>query len=145
MTSSQPRYLFTVDLHSPYVDCAWNVLHYLCVSSLQSQLGLLLKEAFGGNSVCTLILTASPSSFSRSQTRATLQFGHKCRKLHNRSISCTLPPAFLAGVVSDRFSRLPAMRFTTIDTLLSFSTPELQRWRFQLLVRCRRPHPSFPM
>jgi hypothetical protein len=102
-TPACPSLLVAVDaspLPSHAVRCVWLGRHLphrvRCLwLSLQSQLGLLLREAFGGNAVTTLVVTASPSSANRSATRYALRFGLKCRKIVNSSVGgavLTPPP-----------------------------------------------------
>mmetsp|Transcript_42159 Transcript_42159/g.127906 ORF Transcript_42159/g.127906 Transcript_42159/m.127906 type:complete len:1293 (-) Transcript_42159:43-3921(-) len=48
-----------------------------------SKLTRVLREAFGGNCVTTLMLNASSSSYSISETIVTIRFGQRCRRVHN--------------------------------------------------------------
>ena len=54
----------------------------------KSKLTRVLRHAFGGRCSTTMILTGSPSSFSISETIATIRFGQKCRRVTNRPQVC---------------------------------------------------------
>eukprot|EP00984_Skeletonema_dohrnii_P030245 scaffold21600_cov138-Skeletonema_dohrnii-CCMP3373.AAC.2 len=49
----------------------------------QSKLTRLLRDAFGGNCRTSIILTASPASYSIAESIRTMKFGHLCRSVKN--------------------------------------------------------------
>ncbi|KAK1748240.1 kinesin family protein [Skeletonema marinoi] len=49
----------------------------------QSKLTRLLRDAFGGNCRTSIILTASPASYSIAESIRTMKFGHLCRSVMN--------------------------------------------------------------
>ena len=49
----------------------------------QSKLTRLLRDAFGGNCRTSIILTASPASYSIAESIRTMKFGHTCRSVTN--------------------------------------------------------------
>ena len=49
----------------------------------QSKLTRLLRDAFGGNCRTSIILTASPASYSIAESIRTMKFGHLCRNVKN--------------------------------------------------------------
>ena len=53
----------------------------------RSKLTRILRAALGGDCVTSVVLTASPSSYSQSETLATVRFGQSCRRI------CNIPAA----------------------------------------------------
>jgi hypothetical protein len=49
----------------------------------ESKITSLLREAFGGNFKTTVLITASPASYSISETISAIRLGHRCRKIMN--------------------------------------------------------------
>jgi hypothetical protein len=53
------------------------------VSYSESKITSLLRDAFGGNCKTTVVITASPASYSISETIAAIRLGYRCRKILN--------------------------------------------------------------
>ncbi len=49
----------------------------------ESKITSLLRDAFGGNCKTTVVITASPASYSISETIAAIRLGYRCRKILN--------------------------------------------------------------
>lgn len=54
----------------------------------ESKITSLLREAFGGNFKTTVLITASPASYSVSETISAIRLGHRCRKIMNYPRIC---------------------------------------------------------
>lgn len=50
-----------------------------------SKLTRLLQESLGGNSMTSLIITCSPSTFNEEETRSTLRFGSRAKQIKNKA------------------------------------------------------------
>ena len=51
-----------------------------------SKLTRIISDCFGGNAFTTLILNCSKHEFSTTETRNTLMFGEKCKRIKNRPV-----------------------------------------------------------
>lgn len=66
-----------------------NVIHALCDGKNQhipyrdSKLTRLLQESLGGNSLTSLIVNVSPSTFNEAETLTSLRFGQRAKAIKN--------------------------------------------------------------
>ncbi len=88
------------------------------VSLPESKVTSLLREAFGGNFKTTVLITASPASYSISETISAIRLGNRCRKILNYPRICRFltPPS--------KFQKVEVLRVVEENPTLPASSSE---------------------
>ncbi|CAF1468679.1 unnamed protein product [Adineta steineri] len=90
-----------------------------------SKLTHILKESLGGNARTTIILCCSPASYNESETKSTLEFGKRAKKIKNQVIV----NEGLTAEESKRRWEKEREKVARLIGQLSRIKMELERWR----------------